>query len=151
MKINVQIKSLSTFLYIHFHSLSSFSRCQFLSCTIEKGNKKKNRKNRLRSFPTQWNELTKEQREEIHRSLRKYILFSLNKIDIWFSSSEIPQEVQRCCTRCYDKLIIEIQQRSTSQTVEEEDDESTITTNQKLKHDDSKISLLYFLIVHFFI
>jgi hypothetical protein len=34
--------------------------------------KKKNRKNRLRAFPTKWNELTKENRETIRRSLRNF-------------------------------------------------------------------------------
>jgi hypothetical protein len=71
MKKNVQIKSL----FIHSllrHSLwICFSRCQLLSCTTEKLGKKKNRKNRLRAFPPKWNELTKENREAIRRSLRK--------------------------------------------------------------------------------
>lgn len=57
------------------HSFAS-SRCQLLSCTTEKLGKKKNRKNRLRAFPTKWNELTKENREVIRRSLSKIFLFS---------------------------------------------------------------------------
>jgi hypothetical protein len=52
-----------------------FSRCQLLSCTTEKLGKKKNRKNRLRAFPTKWNELTEENREAIRRSLRTYCFF----------------------------------------------------------------------------
>jgi hypothetical protein len=56
----------NVFYLISFNS----SRCQLLSCTTEKLGKKKNRKNRLRAFPTKWNELTKENRETIRRSLR---------------------------------------------------------------------------------
>jgi hypothetical protein len=71
MKKNVPIKSLfysSVYSFIDF----LFSRCQLLSCTTEKLGKKKNRKNRLRAFPTKWNELTKENRETIRRSLRNF-------------------------------------------------------------------------------
>ncbi|CAF4689079.1 unnamed protein product, partial [Rotaria magnacalcarata] len=45
--------------------------------------------------------------------------------------------VQRCCTRCYDKLISEIRQRKTNQSLggggEEDDDndESAIIAHQK--------------------
>ncbi|CAF0787976.1 unnamed protein product [Rotaria sordida] len=112
------------------------NRCQLLSCTTEKLGKKKNRKNRLRAFPSKWNELTQENQEAIRRSL------------------QIPQNVQRCCTRCYEKLIIQVRQRQTTTTTtttqqieEEEDDDdddddesskiqSTITDEQNLKHDD---------------
>lgn len=49
------------------------SRCQLLSCSTDRGGKKKCRKIRLHTFPNQWNDLTKEHREEIRRSLRKMI------------------------------------------------------------------------------
>ncbi len=77
----VQIKSKDLFLFfLHFFNKKIFfSRCQLLSCTSEKGGKKKNRKNRLRAFPSKWNELSKEHREEIRRSLRKFIFFIITK------------------------------------------------------------------------
>jgi len=62
-------KFVQHFFYLYLISFNS-SRCQLLSCTTEKLGKKKNRKNRLRAFPTKWNELTKENRETIRRSLR---------------------------------------------------------------------------------
>ncbi|CAF3900416.1 unnamed protein product, partial [Rotaria magnacalcarata] len=108
---------------------SNKNRCQLLSCTTEKLGKKKNRKNRLRAFPNKWNELTQENQETIRRSL------------------QIPQNVQRCCTRCYDKLIIQVRQsQTTTQSIEEEeeddDDEesskirSNMTDEQNSKRDD---------------
>jgi len=77
MMEKVQIKSK----YFVFFSgyIFIFSRCQLLSCTTEKVGKKKNRKNRLRAFPSKWNELSKEHREEIRRSLRKFIFFIITK------------------------------------------------------------------------
>jgi hypothetical protein len=109
------------------------SRCQFLSCTTEKGGKKKNRKSRFRAFPNKWNDLSKEHQEEIRRLLRKYFpkSTSCNKL---FSFSEIPPDVQRCCTRCYEKLILQIRER---QTNEEEDDDND-PLNQNSKHADGK-------------
>ncbi|CAF4024670.1 unnamed protein product, partial [Rotaria magnacalcarata] len=97
---------------------SNKNRCQLLSCTTEKASKKKNRKNRLRAFPSKWNELSNEHQEEIRRVL------------------QILPNVQRCCTRCYDKLISEIRQRKTNQSLgggEEDDDndESAIIAHQK--------------------
>ncbi|CAF4615967.1 unnamed protein product, partial [Rotaria magnacalcarata] len=79
--------------------------------------------------PNKWNELTQENQETIRRSL------------------QIPQNVQRCCTRCYDKLIIQVRQsQTTTQSIEEEeeddDDEesskirSNMTDEQNSKRDD---------------
>jgi uncharacterized metal-binding protein YceD (DUF177 family) len=62
---------------------------------------------------------------------------------------EIPLNVQRCCTRCYEKLIIQVRQTQTTTPAmgEEEDDDdddessknpSTITDEQHSKHDDGK-------------
>ncbi len=53
---------------------------------------------------------------------------------------EIPSDVQRCCTRCYEKLIIQVQERHVNQPVED-DDESTIAGNQNSKHDHGKITV----------
>ncbi|CAF0926148.1 unnamed protein product [Adineta ricciae] len=104
------------------------NRCQLLSCTTEKLGKKKNRKNRLRAFPNKWNELTTENREAIRRAL------------------QIPANVQRCCTRCYEKLIIQVRQRQSTNLPNdgEEDDEdeessknrSTVTDEQNSKQDE---------------
>jgi len=103
------------------------SRCQFLSCTT---GKKKTRKNRLRGFPRQWNELTDDHREEIRRSLK------------------IPTNVQRCCKCCYEKLIPEIRQRQDNQVEEDDDDEdeeeenndesTSISNRSTLKRDDDE-------------
>lgn len=64
--------------------------------------------------------------------MRKFTnLFSLNKSNFIV---EIPPNVQRCCTRCYDKLINEIRKRKVNQPLEEDDDdneESAITVHQK--------------------
>jgi hypothetical protein len=78
MKKNARIKSKSVYLFFLFLIICNYSRCQLLSCTTEKAGKKKNRKNRLRSFPNKWNELSKEHRDEIRRLLRKP-LFLLEK------------------------------------------------------------------------
>jgi hypothetical protein len=61
---------------------------------------------------------------------------------------EIPLNVQRCCTRCYEKLIVQVRQRqTTNQTMKEEEDDdddesskipSTIINDQNLKQDDGK-------------
>lgn len=59
---------------------------------------------------------------------------------------EIPPNVQRCCTRCYEKLIIQVRQQQTTITQEEEDDDddessktqSTNTDQQTIKHNDGK-------------
>ncbi len=51
-------------------------------------------------------------------------------------SSEIPSDVQRCCTRCYDKLIVQVRQRQTNPTIEEEEDDDESNMNQNSKHDD---------------
>ncbi len=72
LKEKVQLKSsfhcfFYSFSFIRFIS----SRCQLLSCTNDKGGKKNKRKNRLRAFPTEWNDLSKDHQEEIRRSLRK--------------------------------------------------------------------------------
>jgi hypothetical protein len=128
-----------------------FSRCQLLSCTTEKLGKKKNRKNRLRAFPTKWNELTKENREAIRRSLRNFFLlfFCFNKFQkILFL--EIPSNVQRCCKRCYEKLIIQVRQRQTTTQEEDDDDDesskiqSNITDEQNSKHNDGKKKIFVF-------
>ncbi|CAF0840416.1 unnamed protein product [Adineta ricciae] len=95
------------------------NRCQFISCTTDKGGKKKYRKTRLRDFPPKWNELSKEHQEEIRRLL------------------QIPSEIQRCCPRCYDKLTIQVRQRHASRTAED-DDEVTLSEHQNSKHDDEK-------------
>jgi hypothetical protein len=113
-----------------------FSRCQLLSCTSEKCGKKKNRKNRLRAFPSKWNELSKENREEIRRLLRKFIFLIHQNPSFFLFSSEIPSDVQRCCTRCYDKLIVQVRQRQTNPTIEEEEDDDESNMNQNSKHDD---------------
>jgi len=76
-KVQIKSKYFGFFGYIIFN-IFVFSRCQLLSCTTEKGSKKKNRKNPLRAFPTQWSQLSKEHREEIRRSLRKFILQNKN-------------------------------------------------------------------------
>lgn len=54
---------------------------------------------------------------------------------LFYSSLEIPSEVQRCCPRCYDKLTIQVRQRHASQTAED-DDEATLSGHQNSKHDD---------------
>jgi hypothetical protein len=58
---------------------------------------------------------------------------------------EIPLNVQRCCTRCYEKLIIQIRQRqTTTQSIEEEEEEeedeiqSNIADEPSSKHNDGK-------------
>jgi hypothetical protein len=69
-------------------------------------------------------------------------LFSLEIKLNEISFVEVPIDVQRCCTRCYEKLIIQVRQRHTNQTIEEEDDDndgSTITSNQNSKHNDGKL------------
>ncbi len=136
MMEKVQIKSK----YLVFFSGYTFifSRCQLLSCTSEKVGKKKNRKNRLRAFPSKWNELSKENREEIRRSLRKlnFFFFLPKPIIKLIFSLEIPSDVQRCCTRCYDKLIVQVRQRQTNPTIEEEEDDDESNMNQNSKHDD---------------
>ena len=55
-----------------------------------------------------------------------------------FYFSEIPSDVQRCCTRCYDKLIVQVRQRQTNSTIgeEEEEDDDESNMNQNSKHDD---------------
>jgi hypothetical protein len=70
-----------SFDYFHFDLILLFSRCQLLSCTTEKaGKNRKQRKSRLRAFPTKWGELSKEHQDEIRRSLRKFtFIFFRNK------------------------------------------------------------------------
>lgn len=105
------------------------SRCQLLSCSTDRGGKKKYRKFRLQAFPNEWNDLPKEHREEIRRSLRKDDLSRLNPR---ISISEIPSNVQRCCKGCYDKIADHVQQR---QNLPDDDDES----NPKAKDRDGNI------------
>ena len=98
-----QLKSLLNF--FTFSILFSIFRCQFLSCT---SGRKKNRKNRLRTFPNKWNELSKDQQEDIRRILRKSNKKKRNSNESVFCFLEIPTDTQRCCARCYDKLISHI-------------------------------------------
>ncbi len=74
---------------------------------------------------------------------KKYVVYYVNlffssiKILLFFLfSSEIPSDVQRCCTRCYDKLIVQVRQRQTNPTIEEEEDDDESNMNQNSKHDD---------------
>ncbi|CAF1009587.1 unnamed protein product, partial [Didymodactylos carnosus] len=86
---------------------SNKNQCQILSCTTiipEKTGKKKNRKNKLKPFPSKWNDLSTEQRETIRRSL------------------EIPVKCASCCARCYDKLIVQVKQAYTVQQNEPDED-----------------------------
>lgn len=63
-----------------------------------------------------------------------------------FFRIEIPPNVQRCCTRCYEKLIIQVRQRQSTNLPNdgEEDDEddessknqSTVTDEQNSKQDE---------------
>lgn len=52
-------------------------------------------------------------------------------------------DVQRCCTRCYEKVIDQIQQRQTNRNHEEEEDddndESRLNISQNSKHNDGTI------------
>jgi hypothetical protein len=113
-----------------------YSRCQLLSCTSDRVGKKNKRKNRLRAFPNEWNDITKEHQDEIRRSLRKVFLLSQTiKFDISFL--EIPSDVQRCCVRCFDKVSDQVRQRQNNPNNEEEDDD-TITINRTSKHNDGK-------------
>ena len=93
-----------------------------LSCTT---GRKKNRKNRLRAFPNKWNELTSENREMIRRSLRKTKKNKCQFFSTFFLFHvEIPTNVQRCCTRCYEKLIVQVRQyENNNQQIEEEEDD----------------------------
>ena len=55
---------------------------------------------------------------------------------------EIPPNVQRCCTRCYEKLIIQVRQRQ-STNLPNDDDESSknrsiVTDEQNSKQDEGK-------------
>ena len=54
---------------------------------------------------------------------------------LFYSSLEIPSDVQRCCPRCYDKLTVHVRQRHASRTAED-DDEVTLSGHQNSKHDD---------------
>lgn len=93
--------------------------------------------------------MTDDHREDIRRSLRK--VHSCTLIDTIRSLPEIPQHVQRCCARCYDKLIVEVRQRQTNQAVEEEDDDedeeeynnngnSSVSIRTNPKHDNGSES-----------
>lgn len=58
---------------------------------------------------------------------------------IFFLFLEIPLNVQRCCTRCYDRLISEIRKRQSNQQLEEDDDdndEPASDARQSSKQDD---------------
>lgn len=62
-----------------------------------------------------------------------------------FDGLEIPSNVQRCCTRCYEKLIIQVRQRETSNREGEDDDDeestkvpSNLKKDENLKHNDGK-------------
>ena len=80
--------------------------------------------------------MTDDHREDIRRSLRKG--HACTPIDLIVSLPEIPQHVQRCCARCYDKLIGEVRQRQTNQAVEEEDDDEDEEENN---NGDSSVSI----------
>lgn len=77
-------------------------------------------------------------------------------MDLFFLRLEIPQNVQRCCTRCYDKLIVQVRQsQTTTRPIEEEEDDddessklqSNPTNEQNSKPGDGKKQDFFYILL----
>jgi hypothetical protein len=81
--------------------------------------------------------------------LRKIVFKKIQISTNRFLLVEIPLNVQRCCTRCYEKLIIQVRQRQTTNQEEDDDDDesSKIQSNSQedgsSKHNDGRNSRLF--------